>query len=64
VGPRFAPAEGRRAHIAITSYLGRIGGGTNCPAGLVINFSMPRLMDGVSRLLLKDRFAKQPGETS
>jgi GxxExxY protein len=37
---------------------------TNCPAGLVINFSMPRLMDGVSRLLLKDRFAKQPGERS
>jgi len=31
---------------------------TNCPAGLVINFNVPRLMDGVKRLLLKDRFAQ------
>lgn len=28
---------------------------TNCPAGLVVNFNVPRLMDGVKRLLLKDR---------
>jgi GxxExxY protein len=28
---------------------------TNCPAGLVINFNVPRLMDGVNRLVLKDR---------
>jgi GxxExxY protein len=37
---------------------------TNTPAGLVINFNVPRLMDGVRRLLLKDRFAAQPEETS
>ena len=36
---------------------------TNTPAGLVINFNVPRLMDGVRRLLLKDRFAAQPEET-
>jgi GxxExxY protein len=28
---------------------------TNCPAGLVINFNVPRLMDGVNRLVLEDR---------
>ena len=37
---------------------------TNCPAGLVINFSLPKLMDGVSRLVLKDRLAKQQEGTS
>jgi GxxExxY protein len=37
---------------------------TNTPAGLVINFNVPRLMDGVSRLLLKDRFPAQPRESS
>jgi GxxExxY protein len=26
---------------------------TDCPAGLVINFNVPRLMDGVKRLVLK-----------
>jgi hypothetical protein len=25
---------------------------TNCPAGLLINFNVPRLMDGVRRLVL------------
>ena len=34
---------------------------TNCPAGLVINFNVPRLMDGVRRLLLKDRLGERPG---
>jgi GxxExxY protein len=28
---------------------------TNCPAGLVINFNVPRLMDGVKRLILPDQ---------
>jgi len=37
---------------------------TNTPAGLVINFNVPRLMDGVRRLLLKDRFAAPSAETS
>jgi len=37
---------------------------TNTPAGLVINFNVPRLMDGVSRLLLKNRFPTQPDETN
>lgn len=37
---------------------------TNTPAGLVINFNVPRLMDGVRRLLLKDRFAAKTQETS
>jgi len=36
---------------------------TNCPAGLVINFSMPKLMDGVRRLLLKDRLASRTERT-
>ncbi len=36
---------------------------TNTPAGLVINFNVPRLMDGVSRLLLKDRFPAHPEVT-
>jgi len=36
---------------------------TNCPAGLVINFNVPRLMDGVNRLLLTDRCARMPEET-
>ena len=31
---------------------------TNCPAGLVINFNVPRLMDGVKRLMLPDRVVK------
>ena len=31
---------------------------TSCPAGLVINFNVQRLMDGVKRLLLKDRFSE------
>lgn len=34
---------------------------TNCPAGLVINFNVPRLMDGVTRLLLKDRLGERSG---
>ena len=34
---------------------------TNCPAGLVINFNVPRLMDGVTRLLLKDRLGQRSG---
>ena len=37
---------------------------TNTPAGLVINFNVPKLMDGVSRLLLKDQFPAQPEKTS
>jgi len=37
---------------------------TNAPAGLVINFNVPKLMDGVSRLLLKDRFPAKPEGTS
>jgi GxxExxY protein len=28
---------------------------TDCPAGLLINFNVPRLMDGVKRLLLPGR---------
>jgi GxxExxY protein len=28
---------------------------TDCPAGLVINFNVPKLMDGVSRLVLPGR---------
>jgi GxxExxY protein len=32
---------------------------TDCPAGLVINFNVPRLMDGVKRLLLKDRLGNR-----
>ena len=31
---------------------------TNCPAGLVINFNVPKLMEGVKRLLLKDRLCE------
>jgi GxxExxY protein len=31
---------------------------TGCPAGLVINFNVPRLMDGVRRLMLKDRLSQ------
>jgi GxxExxY protein len=37
---------------------------TNTPAGLVINFNVPRLMDGVRHLLLKDRFPAKPEGTS
>jgi hypothetical protein len=31
---------------------------TNCPAGLVINFNVPRLMDGVKRLMLPGQSSK------
>lgn len=37
---------------------------TGCPAGLVINFNVPRLMDGVNRLVLKTESAKAPDGAS
>ena len=35
---------------------------TNCPAGLVINFNVPRLIDGVKRLMLPDRVVEDRRE--
>src|SRR5262245_43408582 len=37
---------------------------TNCPAGLVINFNVPRLMDGVKRLMLPRDIGERPEGTS
>jgi GxxExxY protein len=37
---------------------------TNCPVGLVINFNVPRRMDGVKRLILPDQSSEGREVTS